>query len=76
MAHPKDWNRRYIKKGLVTYASGEGREGNAIDGQLVTGDDVVGEAAAELATGGGRHDLPRAEISGSGGGGADEESSN
>jgi hypothetical protein len=57
-------------------ASGEGRESNAIDGQLVTRDDVVGEAAAELATGGGRHDLPRTEISGSGGGADGEESSN
>ncbi|KAJ8125794.1 hypothetical protein O1611_g7844 [Lasiodiplodia mahajangana] len=58
----------------MTYASGEGRECNSVNGELVTRDDVAGEAAAELASGGDRHELPGAEVRGGGGSGSSADS--
>ncbi|KAI0452440.1 hypothetical protein F5B21DRAFT_483569 [Xylaria acuta] len=57
-------------------AGSEGRVGNTVDDGLLARDDVAGEAAAELATGSNRHELPAAEVSARGGGGSGADSEN
>ncbi|KAI1750823.1 hypothetical protein F4782DRAFT_508158 [Xylaria castorea] len=61
-------------KGLA--ASSESRVSHAVDDGLVTGDDVAGEAAAELATRSDRHELPAAEVGTRGGGRSSANSEN